>query len=120
MLNSPGQAPVYLVFDALDECPNSSGIPSSRENVLNLVQDLVDLQLPNLHICVTSRPEADITSVLEPLHFNSISLHDEEGQQQDILNYVKTIVHSDPQMRKWRVEDKELVIDVLSQKANGM
>jgi len=66
MLAVPGQAPIYIILDALDECPNTSGIPSPREQVLNLLKDLVSLQLPNLHICVTSRPEIDIRAMLEP------------------------------------------------------
>jgi hypothetical protein len=33
MLMLPDQAPVYLILDALDECPNTSGVPSFREQV---------------------------------------------------------------------------------------
>jgi len=51
MLSLPTQGPVYLIVDALDECPNNSGMPTSREEVLDLVQDLIGLYLPNLHIC---------------------------------------------------------------------
>ena len=120
LLDCPGQAPVYLVLDALDECPNSFGTPSPREKVLQFVEDLVDLQLPNLRICLTSRPEIDIKAVLGPLKFHPISLHDEGGQQQDILNYIRSVIHSDPKTRRWRAEDKELVINELSEKANGM
>jgi hypothetical protein len=69
MLRSPGQAPVYLVIDALDECPNSSYTPSPREHVLKLVEVLVNLGLPNLRICLTSRPEVDIKAVLDRLMF---------------------------------------------------
>jgi len=54
MLTLPNQLPTYLIVDALDESPNSSGIPSPRERVLQLVKELVELRLPNLHICVTS------------------------------------------------------------------
>jgi hypothetical protein len=61
MLTLPDQGPVYLIMDALDECPDTSDIPSAREQVLDLVKDLVGLQLPNLHLCVTSRPEVDIS-----------------------------------------------------------
>ena len=120
VLCSPGQAPVYLILDALDECPNASDTSSPRENILMLLEDLVNLRLPSLHICVTSSPEVDIKTVLDRLNFCSISLHDEEGQKQDIHDYVRSIVHSDPQTRKWRAEDKELAIDVLSQNVNGM
>ncbi|KAH8986724.1 hypothetical protein EDB92DRAFT_1818206 [Lactarius akahatsu] len=66
MLTIPNQQPVYIVLDALDECPNWPGIPSPREQVLALVKELVDLHLPHLHICVTSRPELDIRATLTP------------------------------------------------------
>jgi hypothetical protein len=60
MLGLPGQGPIYIIIDALDECPNVSGTPSAREEILELVEELVDLKLPNVHLCVTSRPEVDI------------------------------------------------------------
>jgi hypothetical protein len=73
------QDPIFIVMDALDECPES-GLPTARETVLNFVKDLVRLQLPNLHICATSRPEVDIQTMLKPLAVNAISLHDETRQ----------------------------------------
>ncbi len=112
--------PTYLIMDALDECPITSTIPSSREEVLELVEELVDLHLPNVHICVTSRPEYDIQIVLKPLTERPVSLHDESGQKQDIMNYVAAFVHSHLRMRRWREEDKNLVIKTLSEKASGM
>jgi hypothetical protein len=77
MIMLPDQGPIYLIMDALDECPNTSGIPSAREQVLELVKELVSLRLPRLHICVTSRPEVDIRNALERLAFISVSLHNE-------------------------------------------
>jgi len=122
MLTFPDQCPIYLIMDALDESPNSSGIPSPREMVLQLLKELVDLSLPNLHICVTSRPEIDIRNPLEPLTSCRISLHDQSGQKEDIAEYVRSIVYSDSEqiMRRWRTEDKELVIKTLSERAGGM
>jgi len=120
MLKLPKQATVYIVIDALDECSTSTGMPSPRDNVLGFVEELVRLQAPNLRICVTSRPEADIEPVLNPLAFRSVSLHSESGQAQDIAEYVKFVVNSDAKMRAWRKADKELVIDVLMKKADGM
>jgi NACHT domain len=120
MLSLPGQGPVYIIIDALDECPNISGTPSAREKVLELVEDLIELKLPNIHLCVTSRPEVDIRRVLDPLTSLQISLHNENGQMKDMILYIKSVVHSDRSMRKWREEDKQLVIDVLSEKADGM
>jgi hypothetical protein len=120
MLSLPTQGPVYLIVDALDECPNDSGMPTSREEVLDLVQDLVGLYLPNLHICVTSRPEIDIRTTLDPLTTHSISLHDQSGQKKDIADYISSVVYSDKRMRKWREEDRRLVIKTLSERADGM
>ena len=120
VLSLPGQAPVYLVVDALDECPNTSALSSSRFEVLTLLEDLVDSQLPNLRICVTSRPEADIKPILEPLTFRSVSLHDERGQKEDIENYIKSVVNTNRNMRRWRPEHRQLVIDVLTRKVDGM
>jgi hypothetical protein len=120
MLELPGQGPIYIIIDALDECPNTSGLPTACEKVLDLVEELVELQLANVHICVTSRPEIDIRTVLEPLTTLRVSLHDENGQMQDITDYVTKVVRSDRRMRKWREQDKQLVIKVLSEKADGM
>ena len=120
ILEVPGQAPVYLILDGLDEFSNTSGMPSPREKLLILLEDLVDSQLPNLHICVTSRPEFDIKVALEHLTFRSVSLHDESGQLEDIDNYIKSVVNTDPNMLSWKTADKELVIDVLIKKSDGM
>ena len=121
-LRLPGQGPIFIILDALDECPDSSAFPSPRDEVLQLVKDLVDLQLQELHICATSRPEIDIRAVLEPLAFRSISLHDESGQKSDISDYVRTVVNLSPStaMRRWRAEDKNLVIETLTERADGM
>jgi len=120
LLDLPGQAPVYLIIDALDECPNTSAIPSPREQVLTLLEHLVESRLRNLRLCVTSRPETDIKTALEPLTFRSISIHDESGQKEDIENYIRSVVNTDPKNRRWKQQDKELVIKVLTERADGM
>jgi hypothetical protein len=120
MIRSSVQNPIYLILDALDECPNTIGMPSSRDKVLALVEKLIKLNFPNLHLCITSRPEIDIRTSLEPLTSNRISLHDQSGQKKDIIDYVNSVVHSDKNMRRWREEDKKVVIDVLSDRADGM
>ncbi|KAN0133554.1 Ankyrin repeat-containing domain protein [Lactarius tabidus] len=119
MLMLPDQAPVYLILDALDECPNTSGAPSFREQVLDLVRVLVNMHLRSLHICVTSRPEVDIMANLQGIASHSVSLHDESGQQKDIARYVESVVYS-REMRRWRDADKVMVIKTLSERADGM
>ena len=122
MLRQPGPGPIFIVLDALDECPDTYGILYPRDEVLRLVQELVDLHLQELHICATSRPEVDIRAVLEPLAFRSVSLHDEIGQKSDITDYIRSVVNSSPSaaMRRWRTDDKSLVIETLTERADGM
>ena len=122
MLKAPSKAPVYLIVDALDECPDTSGVQSPREKVLALVEELVGFRLQNLHLCVTSRPDVNIRNVLEPLTStsNRISLHDEDGQKKDIADYVSSVVYSDKKIMKWREKDKELVVKTLLDRAGGM
>jgi hypothetical protein len=95
-------------------------MPSPREQILDLLKELVELSLPGLHICVTSRPEMDIRTALEPLTSFQVSLHDQGGQKKDIVEYITSVVRSDPKMRRWRDEDKLLVIYSLSLRADGM
>jgi hypothetical protein len=120
ILKLPGQPPIFLIMDALDECPDTSSLSSPREKVLMLVEDIIDSNPPNLRICITSRPEVDIKVVLQPLTFRSVSIHDESGQMQDIEKYIKSAVNSNRKMRRWKPEHKQLVIDVLTKRADGM
>ena len=120
MLSLPGQSQIFIIVDALDECPNFPGTPSAREDVLKFVKEIFNLKLPNVNLCVASRPETDIRLVLEPLTTLEISLHDEIGQKKDIVEYINYIVRSDRTMRRWNEEDKQLVVDTLSSKADGM
>jgi hypothetical protein len=124
MLTLPDQRPVYLLMDALDECSDISTneILSPRDRVLQLVKELVELRIPNLHICVTSRPEFAIRDVLEPVTSRRVCLHDQSGQKKDIEDYVRSVVYSEsePIMRRWRKEEKDLVIETLAERAEGM
>jgi hypothetical protein len=122
MLALPDQRPAYIIIDGLNESADTSGIPSPRERVLQLITELVELRLPDLRICVTSRPNPDIEDVFEPLTPLSVSLHEESGQREDIMDYVKSVVYSNSErfMRRWRKEEKDLVIETLSSRAEGM
>ena len=120
MLILEAQGPTYIIVDALEECPITSTIPSPREEVLEFMDEIVRLHLPNVHICVTSRPEHDIQAVFKPLTLRAVSLHDETGQQQDIADYVTSFVRSNRNAQRWQEEDQDLVIRTLSEKADGM
>ncbi|KAI0288055.1 hypothetical protein BC826DRAFT_721137 [Russula brevipes] len=122
MLKLPGQVPIFIIMDALDECPSTTEIRSAREEVLAFVEDLVGSKHSNLFICITSRPEQDIQTALCPLTTPScrVSLHEEDGQREDIGNYIRTFFDTDKTVLAWRKEDRELVITTLSERAGGM
>jgi hypothetical protein len=121
MLDVSQQGPVYIIIDALDECPDISGTPSSREQVLEVIDELVNLNLTNFHLCVTSRPEIDIRKALEPLRPLEVSLHDEDGQKNDLIEYIRSVIYSDRKIsQNWSEEHKKQAIDTLSKRADGM
>ena len=123
MLMLQDQGPIFIILDAVDECPNSAGTPSPRENVLELVKwlsETSELQDSHVTICIASRPETDIEAVLQSLASHTVSLHGERGQYEDIINYIKWFLITDPKARKWRKEDQEVVLERLSKGADGM
>jgi hypothetical protein len=120
MLALQGQGILYIVVDALDECPNSSGLPTQREQALKILKELIDLRISYLRFCVASRPEIDIRDILEGLHPYNLSLHDQVGQMKDLAEYVHSVLHSDKTMRTWPEGVKKLVVDTLAEKGAGM
>ena len=120
LLDLRGLAPVYLIVDGLDECPNQSIVRSPRAEFLGLIEKLVKTKIQNLRMCVTSRPELDIKCVLDSLNFRCISLHDESGQKRDIEDFVKSVINTRPKKGVWKEDHRRLAINVLIEKANGM
>jgi hypothetical protein len=125
MLVDLGHAPIYVIIDVVDECPNTSkapGAPRSRREVLETIKELVKLGIPNLHVCITSRPELDIRNTVKQLARLVVSLQDQDGQKDDIAAYVHSTVYSDNEevMTRWGEELKERVVQTLSCKADGM
>ncbi|KAI0264856.1 hypothetical protein BC834DRAFT_970425 [Gloeopeniophorella convolvens] len=109
----------YIVVDALDEMPNY-GVSSSRAKTLELVSKLVGLGRSDLRICITSRPEGDIGQVLRPLTCRQVVTDQEKGHRDDIARLIRSVVESNRKMQVWGEAIKEEVIQVLSEKADGM
>jgi hypothetical protein len=45
MLSLPEQGQLYIIVDTLDECPNFPGMLSAREDVLEIVKEIVSWNL---------------------------------------------------------------------------
>jgi hypothetical protein len=120
----------YLIIDGLDECPNDTGVVPRvvppRRDVLKLVEQLVNLNISNLRLCVTSRFEADIEAYLVPLTSTPTStricLQDQDGQKRDIEQYIRSKIYSDDfdKTLRWTDDDKTLVFNELCWNADGM
>jgi hypothetical protein len=122
MLSHPDQDSVYLIIDGVDECPNSSEseMPSPRDQVLKFIEELAGFHLPNLHLCVTSRPEVGIPIALKDLITLSVSLHEQSEHKGEIVDYINSVVYSDPKMGSWSEKDKKLVVETLSKNTDGV
>jgi hypothetical protein len=120
MLKLLVQEPVYIVVDGLDECSGIPGLPPSRTAILTLIQELVNLHFSNLHICVLSHPSPDIEFYLAPLASRRVCLHEESGQMQDIIHYLRSMLNTHPKMRGWKASDKREVVNKMFRKADGV
>ena len=120
LVKLPRLPPVYLIVDGLDESSITSTQSLCCEPVLSFLDDLVRTRLDNVRLCVVSRPEVDMGAILKPLAFRSVYLEAEIGHKKYIKDYIKSIVHTDERMRSWAPTHKQLVIDVLTKKADGM
>lgn len=111
---------VYVIIDGVDACPNPTGTVSARKKVLELVEDLGRSRYSNLHLCITSSPEQDIKTILNLLipYSRRVSLHRDKGHKEDIRSYIRSFMQKHQKMQKWTAEDKKLVVDTLSERAD--
>ncbi|KAJ5998783.1 hypothetical protein N7451_006593 [Penicillium sp. IBT 35674x] len=105
---------IYLLIDALDECPRDS----KRDNVLSAINTMQQWGLPGLHLLVTSRDEIDIRQSMAISGDQDISMRNVEIDK-DIVNYVAYQLNNDPKLQKWKGRHNEIQ-DRLTEKAQGV
>lgn len=111
----------FIVIDALDEC-RSHDSPSSDEQacLLAFLKRLYDLELPGLHLFVTTRPD-DISEYLD--HFKSnlsvLTLHEDNRHSEDLRRYISAKL-SDQGVFNWRSETIAKAEELLHAKAQGL
>ncbi|KAJ4859640.1 ankyrin repeats (3 copies) domain-containing protein [Trichoderma breve] len=93
---------VYIIIDALDECPN---INTQREELLEILHYILDSNLNNLHMFCTSRKESDI----------DVSLQIER----DIGEYIDSTL-TNAKYSSWPILIKAEVRKALIEKSDGM
>ncbi|TVY45290.1 putative ankyrin repeat protein [Lachnellula subtilissima] len=110
---------IYIVLDALDECPKIE----ERSRLLELLHDICDWDLSSLHVLVTSRRESDIAESFtnftgELDNFTSIIAAGPQVEE-DITKYLQQQLHSSL-FRKWKKSLRRDVEIALASKADGM
>jgi hypothetical protein len=112
---------VFLVIDALDECPEKD---SEREILLKLIARIRRWSSSSLHFLCTSRKENDIERALQPLVENqnaliiNLQVHREEVDR-DIGIFIDQII-SLSIFASWSHIFKAKVRTMLTEKADGM
>ncbi|KAF8515201.1 hypothetical protein JB92DRAFT_2915804 [Gautieria morchelliformis] len=103
---------VYIVFDALDECPE-------RSRFLKVLREGHDWKLDALHLLATSRKEGDIQKALSGLVSHEVPM-DEGLVDGDIQVYVSRRLVEDVEFSMYSADEKEMVKTALTQGAHGM
>lgn len=107
---------VFIIVDALDECP-------SREGLLRSVKQIMETKRDNLHMLVTSRPERDIESSFDHWLDQDQRLNiQSDVVDADIRTHIAGCLERDSGLIKWANNStaRTLIEDTLMEKAAGM
>jgi NACHT domain len=112
---------VYLVVDALDECPRAN---DERDKLLKCLENVHKWTLTNLHVLYTSRPEPDIEAKLAPLFSGpATSIIDLQKRREEVDRDIGTFIDqkiASSDFRSWPPKTKKDVKAALTDKADGM
>ncbi|KAF8490589.1 hypothetical protein JB92DRAFT_2819701, partial [Gautieria morchelliformis] len=103
---------VYIVFDALDECPE-------RSRFLKVVNEIHAWRVDGLHLLATSRKEGDIDRVLKGLVTHEVSMN-ESLVDPDIKVHISRTLLEDIEFSMCSEDEKEMVETNLMKGAHGM
>lgn len=110
----------FLVIDALDEC-------DAREDLLTWIEYVLSSKTSKqraLHLLALSRRERDIEEMLESSNdagYKCYAMSIDDGKvDDDIRKYIQTQIQTNRRLKKWPVNIREHIEDVLMRKANGM
>jgi hypothetical protein len=105
---------VYILMDALDECPEKNG---ERSELCAMLQDILEWKKQNVHILAVSRKENDLNEMLEPLcTIGPISL-ESRIIDEDIEKFIKNQLSTDRKLKQWPLETQLEIEERLSNSA---
>jgi len=110
---------IFLVLDALDECPKFEG-DSQRTELLKVLETVNGFDSSNIHLIVTSRQEIDIRDALIPLlSVPALSIQGTPTAS-DIQIYIRSQLSVEPKLSCWPADVKLEIETALSNGADGM
>ncbi|OXV08909.1 hypothetical protein Egran_03325, partial [Elaphomyces granulatus] len=106
---------VYLVIDALDECP----VGNDRVRIMKFLAELSAATQGHTHIVITSRPDEDVKNAIRG---NAIRLVDIDNSlvDNDIRTHIKTRMNEDVTFKEWAPGQQQKVTQRLTEKADGV
>ncbi|EPE28002.1 Ankyrin repeat-containing protein [Glarea lozoyensis ATCC 20868] len=110
--NQLAQGPVYLLFDALDECEDAS-------ELLNLIQTILSWQVDHLRMIFTSRNDDYLRVFLDSLVMFEIDMGNAHLKA-DLEVYIRERVNNDEQLGAWSPDIQEEIISSIGDGADGM
>lgn len=93
---------VFIVIDALDECPNQRDTQSERKELLSLIQRLTASGPRNFRLLATSRYQDDIGDALRNIQQCRV-INIEQLVKEDVTQFVKRALTERP-LKFWRSE----------------
>jgi hypothetical protein len=103
----------YIFLDGIDEAESWD-----RTDLLGMIQKIREWNVPNFHLLVFSRDEYDIWQSFQCRIDQSISMRNNEHDQ-DIANFVSYKLVSDPDLQRWSRRHTEIK-DALLMKTQGV
>lgn len=121
MATTRGFSEVFVVIDALDECPT---LANERTKLLDSLGRVIAAMPGNLHILCTSRPEADIKAAMDPVLSRPLGTtidltSDQSRHNKDIGLYIDRTLES-ADYEYWPANLKVEAKGLLLEKADGM
>ncbi len=113
LLQSHCEVEVFIGIDALDELP----LGSSRQHILKFLAMLASLNIPHVHVVVTSRPGSDIHAALGSW---TAVLMSKEMVAEDMKIFVDREIDGDLELSCQDEIIKKRIIDRLVNEGNGM
>ena len=102
----------YILIDALDECLKMG-------EILKFIYTLHGWEIKQCHLLVTSRKEQQIIESMmltRPMEIDMCQMPVDD----DIANYVDSMLHSSSELKRWGTNEKNLIRKTMLEKAKGM